>query len=231
MLGEAHAAYLKVQPDYISENMSSNYQVINETLGIIFSKLKPTIKTSKYPKYYHDFKELPDDGTHNLAYHYVKNGNVELVYTKDTKELKYVGVRRPELQKCRILYDYPSGKLHAVQVFVSNSESFIYSPEGKYVDYSTYVKEVKEIVVKNWKVPSRKQIDILAKNNKDLLVQIALTLNNDGSVKKYHVLKTSKIKELDNNAIDAIKNSKFKNFPENFFNKELVIILNFNYSL
>ena len=134
--------------------------------------------------------------------------------------------------KSRIIYDYPSGKLHAVQIFVSGTESFVFGPDGKYVDYAPYVKEVQEKVVKSWKVPPRKQIDILAKGQKDLLVQMALTLDRNGNVKKCRILKSSKIKALDDNAGSAIRESTpFKPFPSNFFNEELVIILNFNFSL
>ena len=61
---------------------------------------------------------------------------------------------------------------------------------------------------------------------------MALTLNRDGTVKKCQILKSSKIKELDENAGNAIKSATpFKPFPDNFFNEELVIILNFNFSL
>ena len=98
--------------------------------------------------------------------------------------------------------------------------------------YEPYAKEVREKVQKSWKVPPRKQIDILAKGQKDLLVQMAVTLNNDGTVKKCRVLKSSKIKTLDENAGEAIRSaSPFKPFPQNFFNEELTIILNFNFSL
>jgi hypothetical protein len=75
---------------------------------------------------------IKDDGTQSKNYKYVKGGNnVELIYTVDTNELKYVALTRPELQKCRIMYDYPSGNLHAVQIFVSDSESFVYGPDGR----------------------------------------------------------------------------------------------------
>lgn len=227
------AGYLRVTPEFLDVSQTLSYEAVNETLAIIFNKIKGEIKTDRYLKYYHDFTLVQDDGTQNQAYHYVKNGNAELIYNIDTNELKYVSFRRPELQKKnRIIYDYPSGKLHAVQIFVSDKESYVFSPDGKYVDYAPYVKEVREKVIKSWKVPPRKQIDILAKGQKDLLVQIALTLNKDGSVKKCRILKSSKIKELDNNAGDAIKAaSPFKPFPNNFFNEELVIILNFNFSL
>ena len=226
------ATYTKVVPDFLQPAQSKSYEQVNETLAIIFSKIRPQIKTDKYPKYYHDFTLVADDGTQNKAYHYVKNGNAELIYNIDSNELKFVSFRRPELMKCRIIYDYPSGKLHAVQIFVSGTESFVFSPDGKYVDYAPYVKEVKEQVVKNWQVPPRKQIDILAKGQKDLLVQMALTLDRNGNVKKCRILKSSKIKALDDNAGAAIKAAApFKPFPHNFFNEELVIILNFNFSL
>lgn len=230
--GSYAASYEKVVPQFLTQEQTKSYETVNETLAVVFSKIKPYIRTNKYPKYYHDFTQLPDDGTHNKAYYYVKNLGAELIYDSANNELKYVSFRRPELQKCRILYDYPSGKLHAVQIFVSDKESFVFSPDGKYIDYAPYVKEVREKVTKSWKVPPRKQIEALAKGEKDLLVQVALTLNKDGSIKKCRILKTSKIKELDNNAGDAIKNaSPFKPFPANFFNEELVIILNFNFSL
>lgn len=224
--------YSKITPDFLQPAQSKSYEQVNETLAIIFSKIKTQIKTDKYPKYYHDFTLVPDDGTQNKAYHYVKSGNAELIYNIDSNMLKFVSFRRPELMKCRIIYDYPSGKLHAVQVFVNGSESFVFSPDGKYVDYTPYVKEVREKIVKNWKVPPRKQIDILAKGQKDLMVQMAITLDRDGNVKKCRILKSSKIKLLDDNAGAAIRSAApFKPFPENFFNEELVIIMNFNFSL
>lgn len=226
------ASFMKVMPEFLHSSQSENYEKVNETLAVIFSRIKPEIKTDRYLKYYHDFTLVKDDGTQNKAYHYVKNGNAELMYSIDTNELKYVSFKRAEFEKCRILYEYPSGKLHAVQIFISEKESYVFSSEGKYVDYAPYVKEVREKVVKAWKVPPRKQIELLAKDQKDLLVQMALTLNKDGSVKKCRIIKSSKIKELDNNAGQAIKAAApFKPFPSNFFNEELVIILNFNFSL
>ena len=228
----AASRYVQINPELLNQSQSKDYEAVNGTLSVIFSRIKPVIKTDSYPKYYHDFTLIKDDGTQNKAYHYVKYKGAELIYNSDTNELKYISFRRPELMKCRIIYDYPSGTLHAVQVFVSDKESFVYSPEGKYVDYTPYVKEVREKVINCWKVPSRKQIDILAKGQKDLLVQIALTVNKDGTVKKCKILKSSKIKELDNNAGEAIKNAApFKPFPKDFFNEEIVIVLNFNFSL
>ncbi len=225
-------AYVKIEPEFLTETQTKNYETVNQTIAVIFSKIKPEVKTAKYPKYYHDFTLIEDDGTQNKAYRYVKNGGAELIYTTDSNELKYVSFRRPELQKCRIIYDYPSGKLHAVQVFISETESYAFGADGKYVDYTPYVNEVKEKVIKNWKVPPRKKIDILAKGQKDLLVQMAVTVDKSGQVKKCRILKSSKIKELDDNAGAAIKAAApFKPFPANFFNEEIVIILNFNFSL
>ena len=225
-------AYESIKPDMLQSNQTTSYKLINETAEIIFSNIKPKINTKKYPKYFVDYTLIPDDGTQSKAYHYVKNGKAELLYTIDTNELKYITFRRPELQKCRIMYDYPSGNLHAVQIFASPEESFMYSAEGKYVDYAPYMKAVQKKVKENWKVPKRKKIEELAKGQKDLLVQTALVLNKDGTAKKNIILKSSKIKALEDNANEAIKNaSPFEPFPENFFNDELIIILNFNFSL
>lgn len=224
--------YVKIAPELITEAQSVNYKAVNETTAIIYNKLKPKINTSKYPKYYHDFTKIFDDGTQNKNYIYVKSGNAELIYNSDSHELKFVSFRRPELQKCRIIYDYPAGNLHAVQIYPSEKEIFVFSADGKYIDYSPYGKEVQAKVMKNWKVPERKRIEVLAKDKTDLPVQITLTLNRDGTVKKCKILKSSKIKELDDNAILAIKSAApFEPFPDKFFNEELVIILNFNFSL
>ena len=221
-----------ITPEYLKSSQSTSYELVNETLALIFNKIKPQIKTNRYPKYFLDYTLIKDDGTQSKNYKYVKSGNAELLYTVDTNELKYISLVRPELQKCRILYYYPSGKLHAVQIYVSSDEYFTFGPDGKYVDYSPYVKAVHEKVQKNWKVPKRKQIEILAKGQKDLLVQLAVTVGKDGNVKKSVVLKSSKIKALDENAINAVKTAApFEPFPENFFNDEIVITLNFNFSL
>ena len=233
MTAETFAAnYTSIKPEFLKSDQSTSYKLVNETLELIFHKIKSEIKTNKYPKYFHDFTLIPDDGTQSKNYKYVKRGNEELIYTVDTNELKYIALTRPELQKCRILYDYPSGKLHAVQIYVSSSEYFIFGPDGRYIDYSPYVTEVHKKVQKNWKVPSRSKIEILAKGRKDLLVQAAVTVCKDGNIKKIIILKSSKIKILDDNAIEAIKNSTpFEKFPDNFFNDEIVITLNFNFSL
>ena len=230
--GFATPSYKKVEPQFVKQVQSEDFKEINETLAIIFSRIKTYVRTDKYPKYYHDFSLIPNDGTQNKAYLYVKNTGAELIYNSDTNELKYISFRRPELQKCRIIYGYPSGKLYAVQIYDKNNQAFVFDADGKFVDYEPYAKEVREKVQKSWKVPPRKQIDILAKGQKDLLVQMAVTLNNDGTVKKCRILKSSKIKTLDENAGEAIKSaSPFKPFPQNFFNEELTIILNFNFSL
>ncbi len=229
----ASQVFAKITPEFLTNEQTSAYESVNFTLAAVFNRLAQEIKTNKYIKYYHDFTNIKDDGTQNSAYHYVKSGNAELMYSTDTNELRYISFRRPDLpEKSRVLYDYPSGRLHAIQIFVSDKENFVFSPQGKYINYEPYVKEVQNKVFKSWKVPPRKQIDILAKDQKDLLVQIAITVNKDGTVKKCRILKSSKIKELDNNAGEAIKAAApFKPFPQDFFNEELVIILNFNFSL
>ncbi len=69
MASEAYAAkYVKIQPEFLQPSQSTSYEAVNETLAVIFSKIKPEIKTNKYPKYYHDFTLVKDDGTQNKAY-------------------------------------------------------------------------------------------------------------------------------------------------------------------
>ncbi len=226
------ASYLNIKPEHLTEAQTPEYKILNENLDIIFNKLKTNIKTDKYPKYFHDYTLEKDDGTQSKTYNYVLMHGVELIYRIDTNELKYVAEKRPELGKCRIMYDYPSGNLHAVQVYTSNSQTFIYSIDGKYIDYEPYIKTVKEKVIQNWKMPPRKRIEALAKDKDNLSVSIALTLNKDGSIKKIILLKSSKIDLLDDTAYDAIKAaSPFEPFPENFFNEEIIITLNFSFSL
>ena len=226
------ACAVDVMPDYITPAQSPYYEKVNETVAIIFNKVKTYIRTNRYPKYFNDFSLIKNDGTQTNTYKYVYNGGAELMYGVDTNELKYISFRRPELQKCRIMYDYPTGRLHAIQIFTDDGESFVFSSDGKYVDYAPYVQKVNEEVKKNWEVPSRKNIEALAKGKKDLLVQAAVTILKDGSVKKIIILKSSHIRELDKNATETIKRAApFDVFPEDFFNNEITITLNFNFSL
>ena len=223
---------IDVMPDYITPAQSPYYEKVNETVAIIFNKIKTYIRTSRYPKYFNDFTLLKNDGTQTHTFKYVYNSGAELMYGVDTNELKYISFRRPELQKCRIMYDYPSGRLHAIQIFTDDNKSFVFSADGKYVDYAPYVQKVNEKVKDNWQVPSRKNVEELAKGKKDLLVQAAVTISSDGTIKKIIILKSSKIRELDKNATDTIKRAApFDVFPEDFFNDEITITLNFNFSL
>ena len=226
------ASTIKVEPQFLNEKQTTAFKDVNTSIAIIFSKIKPQVKTDKYPKYYHDFTCIKDDETQNPKYYYVKSGNAELIYNKDTNELKYVSFKKAELPKCRILYDYPSGKLLAVQVWESKTEVFIFNADGKYVDYEPYVKSVREKVQKNWKAPDKKRVAVLLKDKTNVPVKVALTLDKTGHVKKCRIIESSKIKELDDNVGNAIKTAaSFNPFPEDFFNEELVIILNFNFSI
>lgn len=226
------ASSIKVEPQFMTEKETANYKDVNTSIAIIFSKIKPQIKTDKYPKFYHDFTCVKQDETQNPNYYYVKNGSAELIFSKDTNELKFVSFRKSELPKARILYNYPSGKLLAVQVWESKSEVFIFDAEGKYVNYEPYVKSVREKVQKNWKAPDKKRVTVLLKDKTSVPVKVALTLDRNGQVKKCRIIDSSKIKELDDNVGSAIKAAApFNPFPENFFNEELVIILNFNFTI
>ena len=221
-----------VMPDYLTPAQTPYYETVNETVAVIFNRIKTYIRTSRYPKYFNDFALIKNDDTQTSTYKYVYNSGAELMYGVDTNELKYISFRRPELQKCRIMYDYPSGRLHAIQIFTEDGASFVFSSDGKYVDYAPYVKKVNEKVKDNWQVPPRKNIEEMAKGQKDLLVQTAVTVNRDGTIKKIIILKSSHIRELDKNAIATIKRAApFDEFPEDFFNNEITITLNFNFSL
>ncbi len=226
------ASTVKIVPQFMTPSNTAKFEDVNKSLAIIYSKIKPQIKTDKYPKFYHDFTCVKSDETQNPNYYYVKNGSAELIFSKDNNELKFISFRKQNLPNCRILYSYPSGKFLAVQVYESKSEVFIFDSEGKYVNYEPYVKSVREKVQKNWKAPDKKRVAALLKDKKSVPVQVALTLNKNGTVKKCRIVESSKIKELDDNVGSAIKASApFPAFPSNFFNEELVIILNFNFAV
>lgn len=226
------ASTVKIVPQFMTSAETTKFEDVNKSIAIIFSKIKPSIKTDKYPKFYHDFVCVKADDTQNPNYYYVKNGAAELIFSKDNNELKFISFRKQNLPNCRILYSYPSGKLLAVQVYESKSEVFIFDSEGKYVNYEPYVKSVREKVQKNWKAPDKKRVAALLKDKNSVPVQVALTLNKNGSVKRCRIVESSKIKELDDNVGSAIKASApFPAFPSNFFNEELVIILNFNFAV
>ena len=222
----------KIEPQKLNSADTKYYEEVNNSVSILFDKVKTKVKTDKYPKFYHDFTCINSDDTQNPNYYYVKYNNVELIFNKDTNELKFISYKKNECPNCRILYDYPSGELAAIQVYQTKSDIFIFDKNGKYVNYEPYVKIVREKVKKNWKEPDKKRISILLNGKKEVPVQVALTLNDTGFIKNCTIIKSSKIKELDDNATKAIRAAApFQPFPDTFFNAELVIILDFNFKV
>ena len=40
--------YVKIEPEFLTAAQSKNYETVNQTIAIIFSKIKPVVKTDKY---------------------------------------------------------------------------------------------------------------------------------------------------------------------------------------
>ena len=41
------AKYVKIEPEFLTAAQSKNYETVNETIAVIFSKIKPVVKTDK----------------------------------------------------------------------------------------------------------------------------------------------------------------------------------------
>ena len=52
------ASYIKIKPEKLTQNQTSDFETLNSNLDKIFYKIKASIKTDKYPKYYHNYTLL-----------------------------------------------------------------------------------------------------------------------------------------------------------------------------
>ena len=89
--------------------------------------------------------------------------------------------------------------------------------------FKDYMYNMQQTIKSNWNPPSQ---DVSSS------VTLLYTINKDGSLKKYNVLKTSGTKEIDEAAISALKKSfPTEPLPEGFGGKSVDVQFTFDYNV
>lgn len=89
--------------------------------------------------------------------------------------------------------------------------------------FKGYMYRMQKNIKSNWNPPSQE----VSRG-----VTILYTINRDGTLKKYKVLKSSGVKELDDAAVEAlIKSFPFEPLPEGFGGKSVDVQFTFDYNV
>lgn len=101
----------------------------------------------------------------------------------------------------------------------TNNKSNIENPEI----FNAYMRDMQRRIKLNWDPPKQE----VSKS-----VTLLYTINKDGSLKKYKVLKSSGDKYLDNAAIKALKDtSPFRPLPKEFEGESVDVQFTFDYNV
>lgn len=214
-------------PQKLTSSQSRDYKVVNKVSAEIFKNLNETIDVSKFPPVYKNFRVMPSEKTQFAKYYYVKYSDAELMYDKETKALKYVSFRTKSAPRSWIMYNYPSGKLRQVDVWVYLGEIYSFNSDGAYIDYDKYVKEIEKEVKANWKFPTTQKMKLGAKGQTRSGVEVVLTINYAGTLEQCKAFKQTKSDVYNNSIYDAIwKSSPFK-APYTFTTRTIDVKLDF----
>ena len=108
--------------------------------------------------------------------------------------------------------------IFGILAFLTGNITFAESDNQTIQEYNKYLQEQ---INTNFKY----------KGEKNTQATLSFTVNKNGSVENIKVI-SSEDEELNKQLIEAVqKSAPFKPFPKYFFNDEIVIILNFNFSL
>lgn len=198
-------------PQKLTKKQSVDYRIVNSATAKTFNNIAPKIDVSKYPSYYRNFKLMIPEKTQSPRFYYVKMGQAELLYDKNTKALKYVTFRKPFMPRTWVVYNYPSGNLRQVDVWLYMDEIYSFNSDGVYMDYDVYSNGIYNAIVSNWNTTVNGKKVKKAKPAPELL----LTIDYKGNIQQCKALRQSKSDEYNNTLYEAVwKSSPFKvNYP------------------
>lgn len=200
-----------IVPEKLSLKQSRDFRLINKTALNVFKNLNEEIDVSMYQPVYKDFRTMPRENTQLRDFIYVKDGNAELMYDRNTKELKFVTFRTKSTPRSWIVYSYPSGKLRQVDMWIYLGEVYSFNSDGVYIDLERYTKGIQKEIRANrtqskW---TRMKLALLGQSRPE--VQVELTINYTGELEQCKAVQQSKSDEFNHGIYDAIwKSSPFK---------------------
>lgn len=123
----------KIIPDMITIKESDSYLIINDLSTKIFNNIKTNIDISIYPDKYNNFELMVPTETQNKNLYYVQNGDAELMFDKKTKRLAVISFKYSNNPKSWIVYNYPSGTLRTVEIWLLQNQIYVFAPNGKFI--------------------------------------------------------------------------------------------------
>lgn len=101
----------------------------------------------------------------------------------------------------------------------TTKESFVDNPEI----FSAYMRDMQRRIKLNWEPPK----EDVSKN-----VTLLYSINKDGSLKRYSVLRSSGSRKMDKSAVEALKKAApFRPLPEDFKGEYVDVQFDFDYNV
>lgn len=215
-----------ITPQKMTLKNSRDAKTLNKVTARIYKNLNETIDVSKYPPIYKDYRVMLAENTQSTSFYYVKSGDAELMYDKTTKELKYVSFRTQGKPRGWIFYNYPSGKLRQVDVWMYLGEVYSFNSDGAYIDYDKYVDQIRKEIISNLKMTPKQRAKYQSLSTVKP-VKVELTIDHNGTLVQCKAIKQSKFDGYNQNIYNAIwKSSPFKS-PYTFTTSDVIVKLEF----
>ena len=148
---------------------------------------------------------LPEK-TQSSRFYYVKQGQAELLYDKNTNMLRYITFRKPFMPRTWVVYNFPSGNLRQVDIWLYLDEIYSFNSDGVYMDYDAYRNGIHNAIKANWTKKINGKKVKRAKPAPELLI----TIDYKGNIQQCKALKQSVSDEYNNTLYEAVwKSSPF----------------------
>lgn len=217
-----------ISPQILTHKESRDYKKINSASVQAFQDVLPKIETTAYSPIYKNYRVMMPERTQSSKFYYVKSGPAELLYDRETKALKYVTFRKPFLPRTWVVYNYPSGNLRQVDVWLYLNEVYSFNSDGDYINYKAFKKAVDETVKANLNIAKKDRLKYTAKGQNRPGVVVLLTIDHSGVIQQCKALQQSKSEAYNNSIYEAIwKSSPFSKIPYPFTTSTMDVELEF----
>lgn len=204
-----------IKPHQITRKETKNWKMVNQLSEIAFKKLNVKIDTAQYSFLENRFN--PDNK--DLYYELLNKDTAYIYYQKKLSQIVFKS--DSEYPRIEYLYSYPEGELLRVCIQLSLKEGYDFNKYGEYIDYKSYISNLKKKIRKNW-------YRFNYRDNKQ--VKVMFVINKTGKLIEYKIVESSGSKTYDEDAIAALKSSiPFDPLPLTCM--EDYVIINFTFDL
>lgn len=201
-----------VQPQQLTRKQSVDYRLVNSVTAKTFANLPQKIDTTKYSPTYQNYKLMLPEKSQSPRFYYVKQGQAELMYDKSNNMLRYITFRQPFMPRTWVVYNFPSGNLRQVDVWLYLDEIYSFNSDGVYIDYDTYKEAIYDVIKSNWS----KEVNGKKVKKSKPAPELLITIDYKGNIQQCKALKQSASEEYNNTLYEAVWKSSPFNVPYPF---------------